>query len=112
MMAIDDNVIVGIEFLMCAAGHVAHRDQRRAFDLGGLEFPWFADVEQSRAVPAQVPAVQTSVTVQNLPSLQGVASGLVGFEQTPVVVSQVPTEWHSGSRAVQTTGFAPTHAPA
>lgn len=36
---------------------------------------------------------------------------LVGFEQTPVVVLQVPTSWH-WSLAVQMTGLAPTQTPA
>jgi hypothetical protein len=36
--------------------------------------------------------------------------GRVGFEQTPVVVLQVPTPWH-WSDAVQVIGFAPVHVP-
>ena len=44
-----------------------------------------------------------SVPVQLLP----VSAGL---EQTPVVESHVPTEWH-WSLAVHVTGFDPVHVP-
>jgi hypothetical protein len=46
--------------------------------------------------------VQTSPAVLGFPSLQSVPSALFGFEQTPVVWSQVPTMWH-WSRAAQGT---------
>jgi hypothetical protein len=44
--------------------------------------------------PVQTPLRQVSVWVQALPSLQLVPSALLGFEQAPVVVLQVPTSWH------------------
>jgi hypothetical protein len=44
--------------------------------------------------PVHPPAWQVSVWVQALPSLQGVPFGLAGFEQWPVVGSQVPASWH------------------
>ena len=49
--------------------------------------------------------------VQALPSLQVVPFGAVGFEQTPVVVSQTPATWH-WSDAVQTFAVPPVQAPA
>jgi hypothetical protein len=61
--------------------------------------------------PAHMPAWQASALVQALPSLQGVPLGALGFEQIPVTVSHVPATWH-WSLATQTTGLAPTHAPA
>ena len=45
-------------------------------------------------LPVQTPLWQVSVRVQALPSLQAVPFVLVGFEHTPVVVSQVPATWH------------------
>lgn len=45
------------------------------------------------------------------PCAQGLPSGCEGVEQTPVLESQAPSPWHS-SIASQTTGFAPTQAPA
>src|SRR5207245_2396302 len=61
--------------------------------------------------PVQTPAWHVSVCVQASPSLQLVPSALLGLEQVPLAGSQVPTSWH-WSRAVQTTGFAPTQVPA
>src|SRR5947199_225040 len=62
-------------------------------------------------VPLQAPAWQVSVCVHALLSVQAVPSGFSGLEHTPVDGSQVPASWHCPS-AVQTTGFAPTQAPA
>src|SRR5712691_10543267 len=59
----------------------------------------------------QVPAWQESDWVQASPSVQVLPFGLSGLEQAPLAVSQVPATWH-WSRAAQTTGFAPTPAPA
>src|SRR5712691_5581536 len=59
----------------------------------------------------QVPAWQESDWVQASPSVQVLPFGLSGLEQVPLAVSQVPATWH-WSRAAQTTGFAPTQAPA
>jgi hypothetical protein len=54
--------------------------------------------------------VQTSPVVLGLPSSQGELFALLGFEQTPVAWSQVPTMWH-WSRAEQgTTLQVGTHA--
>jgi hypothetical protein len=61
-------------------------------------------------VPVQAPVWQVSVDVHALLSLHDAPSGLVGFEQLPVAVSQVPATWH-WSCAVHTTGFPPLHAP-
>jgi hypothetical protein len=58
-----------------------------------------------------VPAWQVSVCVHLLPSLQAVPFGLLGFEQTPVALSQLPTSWH-GSLAEHVTALEPTHFPA
>src|SRR5262249_60228228 len=68
-------------------------------------------IQSGGLAPTQAPAWQASLCVHALPSVQVVPLGLFGLEQTPVVVSQVPAEWH-WSRAVQTTGLAPTQAPA
>jgi len=48
--------------------------------------------------------------VQAFPSLQVVLFAFAGFEQTPVLVSQVPAVWH-WSDALQVFGFAPEHVP-
>jgi hypothetical protein len=53
-----------------------------------------SDVQVTGFPPVQTPLWQVSVRVQALPSLQLVPSALLGFEQTPVVVLQVPTSWH------------------
>src|SRR5438270_111627 len=60
--------------------------------------------------PAQVPLWQVSVCVHLLPSSQGLPFAAKGFEQAPVVGSQVPAVWH-GSLAVQTIGLEPVHVP-
>jgi hypothetical protein len=49
-------------------------------------------VQTTGLVPVHVPALQVSVWVQAFPSLQVLPSGLTGFEQMPVVESQVPAE--------------------
>jgi hypothetical protein len=58
-------------------------------------------------VPLQMPAVQTSVWVQAMPSLQPVPLGLLPTMQPPLP-SQVDEEWHWP--AVQLY-VVPTHAP-
>jgi hypothetical protein len=50
------------------------------------------------------------MTVQALPSLQPLLFGFSGFEQAPVILSQLPGRWHWLS-AVHTTASEPTHAP-
>src|SRR3989442_281822 len=59
----------------------------------------------------QAPDWQESGCVQPSPSVQAVPSGFAGLEQAPVAGLQVPATWHCPS-AAQTTGFAPTQAPA
>jgi hypothetical protein len=57
--------------------------------------------------------VQTSLDVSGFASLQSVPSAWLGFEQTPVAWSQVPTTWH-WSRAAQVTvlqGSTPAQTP-
>jgi hypothetical protein len=61
--------------------------------------------------PAQTPAWQVSVCVHALPSEHEVPLAFTGFEQTPVLVSQVPALWH-WSGAAQATGLAPVQVPA
>ncbi|PYQ01844.1 MAG: hypothetical protein DMF82_18120 [Acidobacteria bacterium] len=78
----------------------------------GLQTParWhWSRAVQTTGVPMQTPLWQLSPVVQARPSLQPLPFGLAGFEQSPVVASQVPARWH-WSRAVQTTGV-PVHAP-
>src|SRR5262249_10730464 len=65
-----------------------------------------------RDAPArQAPAWHVSAWVQALPSLQLVPSAFAGFEQVPVVASQVPTSWH-WSVVEQGTALGPAQAPA
>ena len=49
--------------------------------------------------------------MQALPSLQGVLSAAIGFEQRPSAGLQAPATWQA-SEAVQTTGLDPAHMPA
>ena len=72
---------------------------------------WSLAVQATGFDPVQVPVWQLSLCVQALPSLQAVPFAFAGFEQVPVLRSQVPARWH-WSPAVQTTGFAPLQAPA
>jgi hypothetical protein len=60
--------------------------------------------------PPQTPLVHLSALVQALLSLQGVASGLAGFEHVPVAASHVPALWH-WSLAEHTIGFEPVQLP-
>ena len=59
----------------------------------------------------QVPAWQLSDCVQALPSLHADPLGLLGVEQIPVAVLQVPATWH-WSLAAQMTAPAPVQVPA
>ena len=69
-----------------------------------------SDAGQLTAVPAHMPVLlQVSPVVQPLPSLQD-APVATGLEHAPVLVLHVPAVWH-WSRAVQVTGFDPTHIP-
>ena len=56
------------------------------------------------------PLRQVSACVHALPSLHALPSGLAGFEQVPVVGSQVPASWHS-SEAGHDVARPPTQAP-
>src|SRR5215831_14144039 len=58
-----------------------------------------------------MPAWHVSVWVQALLSSHAVPSGLAGFEQKPVAISQLPIMWH-WSVTPQTTRFEPVQAPA
>jgi hypothetical protein len=55
---------------------------------------WSCAVQVTGLAPTQEPFTQVSVLVQALPSLQATPFALSGFEQTPVVVLQVPAAWH------------------
>src|SRR2546427_527353 len=83
--------------------------------VAGLQVPavwhWSAAVQATGLAPTQAPASQVSVCVQALPSLHGAPLGLAGLLQMPVAGSQAPAVWHL-SAAGQTTGLAPTQAPA
>jgi hypothetical protein len=71
---------------------------------------WSLAAQVTGFVPVHVPLWQVSVCVHGLPSVHDVPSASAGFEQTPVLVLHVPTEWH-WSLAVHVTGFAPWHIP-
>ena len=58
----------------------------------------------------QLPAWQLSPLVQVLPSSQLVPLPLAGFEQAPLLGSQVPAEWH-WSCAVQVTAVPAQDPP-
>src|SRR5438067_2534753 len=83
--------------------------------LAGSQVPatwhWSRVVQTTGFVPTQAPAWQESLWVQALPSVQVLPSALLGLEQVPVAVSQVPASWH-WSRAVQATGLVPVQTPA
>src|SRR5215831_5902036 len=71
----------------------------------------WSDAVQTVAVPpVQAPAWQASPVVQALPSLQAVPLAAFGFEQTPLVGSQVPGTWE-WSDAVQTLAVPPVQTP-
>jgi hypothetical protein len=65
---------------------------------------------QVTPAPPQTPLLHLSPPVHALPSLHGVLSALAGFEQTPLVGSQLPASWH-WSLALHVTGFVPVQAP-
>jgi hypothetical protein len=69
------------------------------------------DPQTTVVAGVQTPSTQASSSVQASPSLQAVPSARFGFEQAPVSGLQTPAEWQA-SRALQTTGLVPTHAPA
>ena len=71
---------------------------------------WSCAVQVTTPVVVQTPAWQLSPVVQPLPSVQVAPSVLLGFEQRPDVVSQVPTLWHWSS-AVQVTVLAGVQVP-
>jgi hypothetical protein len=82
----------------------------------GLHVPgslhWSLLVQTTGSDPTQRPALHASSCVQALPSLHATpfATG-TGAEHRPVVLSHVPGALH-WSPPPQTTGFAPTQAPA
>ena len=68
-------------------------------------------LEQSTgAAPPQAPEMQTLLCVQASPSLQGVKSGALGFEQSPVLVLQNPCTWH-WSKTVQCSNSVTEQTP-
>ena len=80
----------------------------------GLHVPaawhWSEAVQVTLLPAVHNPAWQVSFKSQALPSLQLVPLVAAGFEQAPVVGSQVPAAWH-WSEAVHVTGLDPTHVP-
>jgi hypothetical protein len=70
----------------------------------------WSEAVQVVKTPMHVPLRQKSPWVHRLPSEHAVPSVAVGFEQTPLVGSQVPATWHA-SLAVQTTGLLPVQTP-
>src|SRR5437870_1683912 len=72
---------------------------------------WSAAVQATGSAARRAGAAQGSVCVQALPSSHGAPLGLAGLLHMPVAGLQAPAVWH-WSAAVQTTGLAPTQAPA
>jgi hypothetical protein len=92
------SVAIGVEQMPEPGSHVPTRWHASiAVHVTGLE-------------PTQVPAVQVSVRVHALPSLQAVPFAAVGFEHTPVVVLQLPATWHV-SLAAHVTALPPAQVP-
>lgn len=58
-----------------------------------------------------VPDWHVSLVVQALASLHAAPFALLGFEHTPVTVSQTPGTWH-WSAAMHVTGLPPVQVPA
>src|SRR5262249_31718913 len=52
MMAIHNDMVVGVKLLMGAAGNIPHGYQLSAFDADGFELPGLADVEKREAFAA------------------------------------------------------------
>lgn len=50
MVAKDDDVGVGVEFLVSAGGDFTHGHKKRVRKAGGLKLPGFADIEQHRGI--------------------------------------------------------------
>ena len=67
---------------------------------------WSAAVQVFGVPPTQAPAWQESTVVHALASLQAVPLVTGGFEQAPVVESQIPAAWH-WSEAAQVLGVPP-----
>jgi len=59
-MAQDDDVIVGIEFLVSARRNVTHRNVLSAFDMGGFVFPRLTNIEQRKCFPALLKGLDLS----------------------------------------------------
>ena len=72
---------------------------------------WSLAVQVTGLAPVHVPAWQTSVWVQALPSVHAVPLAALGLVHVPVATLQVPAEWH-WSLAVHVTGLAPVQVPA
>src|SRR6202048_4655362 len=51
-MTHDDDVVVGVEFLVSARRNIAHRDMFCAFDARGFVFPCLANIEQRKCFAA------------------------------------------------------------
>jgi hypothetical protein len=83
--------------------------------LAGLQLPatwhWSKALQAVGLVPRHAPAWQASVWVQAFPSEQSEPLGRAGFEQAPLLGSQVPAAWHWPC-AAHSTGFVPTQLPA
>ena len=50
VVAEDDDGLVGVELLVGAGGYFAHGHEEGARKIGGLVFPWLADVEEKSGV--------------------------------------------------------------
>jgi hypothetical protein len=91
-------VAVGFEHVPVLGLHVA------------ATWHWSLAVQVTGFDPVHAPDWQASTCVLALPSLHAAPLGAVGFEQRPLVGSQVPATWH-WSLATHTIAFDPLHTP-
>ena len=71
---------------------------------------WSLAVHVTGFDPVHAPAWHAYNVLHLLLPVHAVPSGAPGFEQAPIVGSQLPATWH-WSLAVHITGFEPVHEP-
>ena len=97
--------------LQAAPSGLAEDEQTPVDGLHVLTWHGSSRGARHRAPPVQTPALQVSLCVQALPSLQAVPSDTAGLEHLPVAGAHVPAAWH-WSEAAQVTGLPAVQTPA